>query len=111
MYGLKLTKDDTAHSHGKLIKSRVVRSTIAAEAFSLQEGLESGFYHWRLLEDILPHNTVPIIAYIDNKSVVDAIYSTKLVDDKRLRLDIAAIRESLENNEVSKIKLCSGKYN
>ncbi|CAC5390512.1 unnamed protein product [Mytilus coruscus] len=75
----------------------VVRSTIAAEALSLQDG------HLRL-----KHQTIPIEAYIDNKSVVEAVYSTKLVDDKRLRIDIAAIAESLASKEVNNIKWCPG---
>ncbi|CAC5406207.1 unnamed protein product [Mytilus coruscus] len=89
---------------------RVVRSTIAAEALSLQDGLESSFYHRRIIEDILglKHQTIPIEAYIDNKSVVEAVYSTKLVDDKRLRIDIAAIAESLASKEVNNIKWCPG---
>ena len=79
---------------------RVVRSTIAAEALSLQEGLESGFYYRSMIENILSiaSNTIPIVAYVDNKSVIEAVYSTKLVDDKRLRVDIAAISESLARN-------------
>ena len=36
---------------------------------------------------------IPLIAYIDNKSVIEALFSTKLVDSKRLHVDIAAIRE------------------
>ena len=37
------------------------------------------------------------------------MYSTKLVDDKRLRVDIAAISESLTRNVVNDIKWCPGK--
>ena len=37
------------------------------------------------------------------------MYSTKLVDDKRLRVDNAAISESLARNEVNDIKWCHGK--
>ena len=33
--------------------------------------------------------------YVDIKSVIDAIYSTKMVDDKRLSNDVAALKESL----------------
>ena len=90
---------------------RVVRSTIAAEALSLQEGLECSFYYRKMIEDILSisHKTIPIIAYVDNKSLIEALYSTKLVEDKRLRVDIAAISESLARNEVSEIKWCPGK--
>ena len=87
--------------HANKIK-RVVRSTIAAEALSLQEGLECGFYYRKMIEDMLDitTKTIPIIAYVDNKSVIEVVYSTKLVDDKRLRVDIAAISESLARNEI-----------
>ena len=96
--------------HAGKIK-RVVRSTTAAEALSLQEGLESAFYYRKMLEDILgvSTKTIPIIAYVENKSVIEAIYSTKLVDDKWLRVDIAAISQSLARDEVSEIKWCPGK--
>ena len=95
--------------HANKIK-RVVRSTIAAETLSLQEGLESSFYYRKMLENIIgiPHKTIPVIAYVDNKSVIEAVQSTKLVDDKRLRVDIAAISESLTRTEVSEIKWCPG---
>jgi hypothetical protein len=55
-----------------------------------------------MLEEImkLQSNTIPIIAYVDNKSIIGAIHSTKLVDDKRLRIVIDAINESLSRNEV-----------
>ncbi|XP_053390666.1 uncharacterized protein LOC128553510 [Mercenaria mercenaria] len=97
--------------HTNKIK-RVVRSTIAAEALSLQEELESGYYYRQMLEDImkLQRKTIPIIAYVDNKSVIDAVHSTKLVDDKRLRVDIAAISESLSRREVNEIRWCPGKH-
>ena len=90
---------------------RVVRSTIAAETLSLQEGLECSFYYRKMIEDIfgISNKTVPIVAYVDNKSVIQAVYSTKLVDDKRLRVDIAAISESLARNEIQEIKWCPGK--
>ena len=51
--------------------------------------------------------TIPIIA--DNKSVIKAVYSTKLVYDKRLRVDIVAISESLTGHEIREIKWCPGK--
>ena len=68
--------------HASKIK-RVVRSTIAAEALSLQEGLEAGLYYRTIVEEILgiPNKTIPIIAYTDNKSIIEAVFSTKLVDD------------------------------
>ena len=85
---------------------RVVRSTITGEALSLQKGLESRYYYRKTIENILglPSISIPIIAYVDNKSVIEAVYSTKLVDNKHLRLDIAAISESLSTNDVNDIR-------
>ena len=78
---------------------RVVRSTIAAEALSLQEGLDDAMFQQSTLNEII-RKSIPIDAYIDNKSVVEAIHSTKLVDDRRLRIDLASIKEMLRKQEV-----------
>ena len=91
---------------------RVVRSTIAAEALSLQEGLENGFYLRTLLEELLalPAYTIQLEAYVDNRSVIEAIHSTKLVDDKRLRLDISAMKESLNLGQVHSVRWCPSEF-
>lgn len=75
---------------------RVVRSTLAAEALSLQEGIEEAYYVRTIMSELL-NVTAPINAFVDNKSTVDAVFSTKMVDDKKLRIDIAAIKEEVEN--------------
>ena len=56
----------------------VVQSTIAAKTLSLQEGLEDAIYHQELIGEILhlPFK-IPIIAYVDNCSVIEALESTK----------------------------------
>ena len=58
---------------------RVVRSTLAAEILSLGEGLEAGFYYRQMLEEILllDFKTINIEAYVDNKSVIEALSSTR----------------------------------
>ena len=70
------------------------QSTIVTETLSLHERFESTFYYRKMLENILglPHKTITTIAYVDNKSVIEAVGSTKLVDDTHLRVDIAAIQ-------------------
>ena len=69
---------------------RVERSTLAAETLSLQEGIETGNYYREMLEDILglEHKVIKIEAYVDSRSVMEAILSTRLVEDKRLRIEI-----------------------
>lgn len=88
----------------------VVKSTIAAEALSLQEGLESAAFYKKLLEGIIGHQ-LAVEAYIDNKSVIESLNFTKLVDDRRLRIDIVhvAIRETVNNEENTNLKWCAGK--
>ena len=38
---------------------------------------------------------VPVLAYCDNRSLVDSVYSTKSTSDKGLKIDIASIREMI----------------
>ena len=66
----------------------MVRSTLATKTLSLQEGLETAFYYRQMVEEImgLESKTIPIEAYIDNKSFIEAILSTRMVDDKRLKI-------------------------
>ena len=89
---------------------RIVRSTIASEALSLQEAIEHAIFLRSLIEEILilPSNVIPIDAVIDNKSVVEAIHSTKVVNDKRLNIDISAIKQSLQSTEIRSIRWCPG---
>lgn len=81
---------------------RVVRSTLAAESLSLQEGIEESMYLQSLMMELI-NIKIPISAYIDNKSTIDAIKSTKLVDDRRLIIDIAAIKEEIREKSVEEI--------
>ena len=89
---------------------RVVRSTLAAEMLSLREGLGAGFYYRQMMEEILglDFKTINIEAYVDNKSVIEEISSTRMVEDKRLRVDIATIRELLKLHDVSRIQCVPG---
>ena len=89
---------------------RVVRSTLAAETLGLEEGLEASYYYREMLASILgvKTRTVMIEAYVDNKSIIEAILSTRLVEDKRLRVDVAAIKESLQLHDVKKIQWVPG---
>ena len=82
---------------------RVVRSTLAAETLSLNDGTDSAFYLSKLLRSVLPaEDQYPkIVAITDNKSAVAAICSTSSVSDRRLRVEISALREYQEESRVS----------
>ena len=57
---------------------------------------------------MLPTHSVKIVAFVDNRDVVDGVYSTKLVDDRRLRIDISSLKEFIVNEEISSIRWCPG---
>ena len=81
---------------------RVVDSSLAAEALSLLAGLEEAIYLREIVEEIfkLKDKTVPVYAIVDNRGLVDAVHSTAPVTDRRLRRDIGAIKQMLNQKEV-----------
>ena len=86
---------------------RVVRLTLAAEALSLCAGLEAAIHVNNLIEEATGRY-LQIHAFIDNRSVVDAVRSTTTVDDKRLRRDISAVKEMIETGVVKSITWVPG---
>ena len=81
---------------------RVVGSTVAAEALSLQMALAHSIYLRAILAETLGVEdlSIPIKAHIDSNNLHQAIISTKFVEDKRLRLDIAQIQEEVQDQQV-----------
>ena len=88
---------------------RVVKSTLAAEALSLVDGLENSVFITDLLKSCCPTMVdIPIIAIVDNLSVVEAVHSTTAVGDKRLRREVGAIKEMLGRREIAAVKWVPG---
>ena len=89
---------------------RVVRSTLAAEMLSLTEALEQAYSLKAIILELTGamSDNIQIEAYVDNKSVRDAVYSAKSVKDSKLKLDVEAIKEMLHKKEVSKIQWIAG---
>ena len=90
---------------------RVVKSTLAAEGLSLSEALDEAIYVRHVLCQIF---SVPskseyfaITGITDHEGLCRNIRSTKLVGDRRLRLDIASIKQNIARGEVSEVILCS----
>ena len=85
---------------------RVVKSTLAAETLALIDAAEAGVYIKEVVKELI-NVSMPIICLTDNKSLVDVIDSKKNVDDKRLRIDIAVLKDMLERKEISTIQWVS----
>ena len=93
---------------------RVVKSTLSAETLALEEGIEACFMLKSILCEILgfceKDKILPIECTTDNKSLLEAVYSTKTLTEKRLKVDICVIREMIAKGEVHSVKWQDGKY-
>jgi ribonuclease HI len=81
---------------------RIARSTLCAETLAAVDALDTAYLLSRLIAEILSCGDKPvdIDMYTDSKSMYDAIHTSNMMLDKRLRVDIAALREMNDNNEV-----------
>ena len=77
---------------------RVVKSTLAAEALAFDEALGHCIYLRALFKEILGEN-LPIISITDSANLLESLKSSKEVDDKRLRLDIASIKQDVKKGD------------
>ena len=82
---------------------QVVSSTLAAEALSLHDCLDTAEYIRYMLAEALKLKTVdiPIIANVDSDNLVKALHSTTLVSDCKLRIDIGAIKQTMQESNIS----------
>ena len=81
--------------------NRVVHSTIAAECLSFVDCMGDAMYIRSLIEEILFKNTraenIPIKIFVDSSQLKKAIESSHLVTEKLLRLNIAEIKQIVQN--------------
>ena len=91
--------------------SRVVDSTLAAECMSLKDGLHEAVYVRQVIEEIfgMKDKSIEIHGIVDNRGTVDAVHSTTSVKDKKLRRDVAGIKEMMNEGEVTRVTWCAGK--
>ena len=87
---------------------RKVNSTLAAECLALKEAIDHCLLIRNLLKDMLGSCfELPIAAWTDNRNTFISIKTTTQVDDKRLRIDIACIKDSIMNDHVT-VHWCPG---
>ena len=76
---------------------RVVRSTLAGETLACADSLESALFLKDMIIELLGYTpSMKIISVTDSKSLFDNIMSKKVVNDKRLRVEIRLIQESVD---------------
>ena len=93
--------------HSKRIQT-VVRSSLAAEALALLDALDDAVYLMKLFSEVMFNDNykIPMKIVIDNKSLYESLFSKKNVIEQCLRIDIAFIKENINNQTISKFILC-----
>lgn len=86
---------------------RVVRSTIAGETLAMSDGIDNAIFLATLFSELTTGNAklnVPsLVCVTDNRSLFDALKSTKQVTEKRLRLDISGIKELIQSKKIKEM--------
>ena len=83
---------------------RVVKSTLSAETMALMTGVESCFLYAALLREV--HNNkleMNVHGVTDSKSLYDAVHTSKTLEDSRLKIDVAVLRDYLRKKEMKSI--------
>ena len=87
---------------------KLVKNTLAAETPALEQALEACFriksFICQIMNTQVSEELLPMKCYVDNKSVIDSIYSTKTVTAKGLQIDICIVREMIVKKEVTSVE-------
>ena len=89
----------------KVIK-RMVHNSLAAEALAVLDGIDSALYIAALLNELIydkSEEKIPIHCFTDNRSLCNVLASNKYAAEKRLRIDIGALKEAIKNNAIEHI--------
>ena len=71
---------------------RVTKSPLALEALALSEAADAGFLISSLVHDVFGLSSLPVIqCNTDNASLYETLWSTKVISDKRLKVDVARL--------------------
>lgn len=84
---------------------RVVGSTLAAETLACVNACDDALYIKEILREIIsPTCSFQIQCYVDHRSLVENLKSTKLVQEKILRINLASLKEMIERSEIRSIE-------
>lgn len=78
---------------------RVCRSTLAAETLSLVDTVDVCIWMKHIINEIDDSELLHTIIRTDNRDLFDAAHSTKAVEEKRLRVELGSVRESIREKE------------
>ena len=90
---------------------RVVDSSTAAEALASNDTLDALVYIKCVLNELLGDliKNIPLQVFTDSRNLHRNVHTTLLVENPRLRTDIAKLKQSLERKELNTFELIRGK--
>ena len=81
--------------------NRITKGPLASEALALSEAADAGFLMTSIWLEIFGLLVLrKVLCRTDNESLKEALYSSKVVSDRRLRVDIARLREMVKEDEI-----------
>jgi len=74
---------------------------LSSETLALGEAADSGFLIASMIGEIFSLSSFPKVeCYTDNVSLTETLITSKNVNDKRLRVEIARLREMVAEGEI-----------
>jgi hypothetical protein len=89
---------------------RIVRSTLGAEAIALAIEFDTAFVLAENLRRMLG-KTLPIECHLDNMSLFDVVTRASTTLEKRVQLDVEAVRQSFARNKLTHIAFLRSAHN
>ena len=82
----------------------VVKSAMAAETLSLQPASEHAMLLEALINELYAFDKSPIVCVIGSKQLHESLFSTKVVEDKYLHVDICGLQQNLVRQDIHDAK-------
>ena len=80
---------------------RVTKSPLASETLALNEAADAGVLTAAMIQEVFQLPRLPyVLCKTDNASLVETLNSTNLVSDRRLRIDVARLKEMKNKKEI-----------
>ena len=88
---------------------RVARSTVTAETLAMLDACDAAFFLSKIVSEAFDIQHIDIHTMTDNKSLFDNVHSSKMTVEKRLIVDMSALREMVNKKEIIVHKIDSNK--
>ena len=80
--------------------NRVTKSPLASETMELADAADAGHLTAVIVKEVFALSTEPAVkCYTDSKSLIEHLKTSHVIQDSRLRVDVARMREMIELNE------------